>query len=133
MYGSFVSVGIITGLLLIVMKSARYKNATICSLAVDQLVVQDLKVQGKHDICFGDTHSDSPGSNNTKKLEEAIDEMKLQIEALWAENKLLKDKLENIRLADLADVDTENRIEDGAFIGWAESENAWVPYPEVGN
>ena len=129
MFGSFVNLGIITGVFLIVMKSARYKNATIASLAVDNLVVNDLKVRGKHDL----SDSGNSAAPSSKKLEEAIDDLKLQIESLWTENQILKDKLENIRLADLADVDTEGRIEDGAFIGWAESENAWVPYPEVGN
>ena len=129
MFGSFVNLGIITGVFLIVMKSARYKNATIASLAVDNLVVNDIKVLGKQDLA----DSGNSVAPSSKKLEEAIENLKLQIDSLWAENKILKDKLENIRLADLADVDTEGRIEDGAFIGWAESENAWVPYPEVGN
>lgn len=124
MYGSFVNAGLITALIIIVMKSARYKSALIGTLSVDSLVVKDLKVEGNHE--FSSDKLSGTESGLTQSLISLVEELKSEVEAL-------KQKVESLSLNDLTDVDTIGRVEDGAFIGWAESENSWVPYPEVGN
>jgi len=128
MFGSFVDVTLITGSLLTIMvlgKSACYKNANIGSLSVNELIVNDLKVNG---IC------DTPSSSSTGTTDNTtIDNILKELEILRQENKSLKERLDNLKLNDLFDVDTEGREEDGAFIGWNSAENSWVPYPEVGN
>tara|TARA_X000001036_G_scaffold439549_1_gene491088 strand:+ start:9934 stop:10317 length:384 start_codon:yes stop_codon:yes gene_type:complete len=127
MFGSFVDVTLLTGSLLTIMvlgKSACYKNANIGSLSVNELIVNDLKVNGN---C--DTPSNSVGSTDNSVIDNIIKEL----EILRQENKILKERLDNLKINDLIDVDTVGREEDGAFIGWASTENSWVPYPEVGN
>ncbi len=144
MYGSFASAGILTWLMLIVMNSARYKKASITSLIVDNLVVRDLKVEGKAD--FVSPHTEESSSEQTgvtealQQLEKfkadvlkEIESLKKENKNIKKENKTLKDRLDNLKLNNLIDVDTDGRVEDGAFIGWADSEKFWVPYPEVGN
>ena len=119
---SFVDLAILTSVLLIMSKSACYKNANIGSLSVEKLIVKDLKVNGTHDL---------PINNNTQ--DEIIENILKELENLRQENNILKERLNNLKLNGLLDVDTTGRTEDGAFIGWASSENSWVPYPEVGN
>ena len=110
------------------MKSARYKSALIGTLSVDSLVVKDLKVEGNHEFSSDKLSGSSSATESglTQSLISLVEELKSEVEAL-------KQKVESLSLNDLTDVDTIGRVEDGAFIGWAESENSWVPYPEVGN
>ena len=132
MFGSFVDSTLLTSALLTIImlgRSACYKTANIGSLSVNELVVNDLKVNGKYN-----TPNASNTSNTTESIDNSIIENVLkELEALRQENNILKEKLDNLKLNDLIDVDTIGREEDGAFIGWDSRENCWVPYPEVGN
>lgn len=133
MFGSFVEATILTGSILIVImatkKNACYRNANIGNLHVESLSVNDLKVAGQKYVPNSDT-----GNNNTNPAnQQLLQNILKELESLRQENNTLKNRLDNLKLNDLNDVDTVGREEDGAFIGWASSENSWVPYPEVGN
>ena len=130
MFGSFVDSTLLTSSLLTIImlgRSACYKTANIGSLSVNELVVNDLKVNGKYNT--PNNTSNTIGSTDNSVIENLLKEL----EALRQENKKLIERLDNLKLNDLIDVDTIGREEDGAFIGWDSTENCWVPYPEVGN
>tara|TARA_B100001094_G_scaffold331355_1_gene399355 strand:+ start:1820 stop:2128 length:309 start_codon:yes stop_codon:yes gene_type:complete len=84
------------------------------------------------------THSDSApappsaGGEEVRKLKKRIEQMEKTVELLMSKNEELETKISKLKLEDLSNVDLEGRLEDGAFLGWAEEENVWVPFPEVG-
>ena len=57
-----------------------------------------------------------------------------RLDELEAENKVLRDKVANLKLEDLKNVDvTKYEREDGAFLGWVEEDGGkWVPFREGG-
>ena len=93
---------------------------------LDNLSVKNLEVTGT--LTYG-------GGNDKTELEELKIEMealKTKMDKIVEMNKKLEMIIKNLKLEDLVNVDTDGRREDGAFLGWAEEENVWVPFPEIG-
>tara|TARA_X000001036_G_scaffold412213_1_gene425542 strand:- start:130 stop:459 length:330 start_codon:yes stop_codon:yes gene_type:complete len=109
------------------MKNAVYNSANITNLTVEKLTVRDLKVEGNSNG-YPQHHGSGEGTDTAFILAELIKEIAL----VKMEQEKINSKIDNLKIEDLKDVDTKEREEDGAFLGWSEENGKWMPFPEVG-
>tara|TARA_B000000557_G_scaffold203397_1_gene168801 strand:- start:240 stop:596 length:357 start_codon:yes stop_codon:yes gene_type:complete len=103
------------------------------SLSVKNLNVEHLNVSKGHNLS-GVSDIKVPEENlDFESLFNMVREFQMRLEKLESENLVLKDKLNNLNLEDLKNVDiTVYEREDGAFLGWADDIKNWVPFREGG-
>tara|TARA_B100000902_G_scaffold134648_1_gene133049 strand:+ start:1958 stop:2338 length:381 start_codon:yes stop_codon:yes gene_type:complete len=111
------------------------------SLSVKNLNVEHLNVSKGHNLSgVSDikvpeenlVHAE-PVDDKFESLFNIVREFQMRLEKLESENLVLKDKLNNLNLEDLKNVDiTVYEREDGAFLGWADDIKNWVPFREGG-
>ena len=115
---------------------SKFETLTVKKLEVEHLsVLKGHNLSGVSEVKVPEenlVHAE-PVNLEMESFFNVLEGLKARVDALESENVALKEKVANLNLEDLKNVDTTvYEREDGAFLGWAQDVEKWVPFREGG-